>query len=127
MNYSSPNSHLHPSTFSSPSRQSQLEGNLFAKQGASMTWKSQHLQATPPNLYIYEQKGGKQLFTLNLQDYQVLWHGQLQEKHTFVLKNKGERIKDIRWLYIGADSETTARNWYHFFLSISVNNIFLFL
>jgi len=118
MNYSSPNSHPHYSP-SNPNVSSQLEGNLYAKQGASMTWKPQYLQASSNELNIYDKKGGNLLFTLNLHDYQVIWHGALQEKHTLVLKNKGERIKDIRWLYVGADSETNARNWYHFFLSMA--------
>jgi len=127
MSYLSPISkNYSPNPYSSPSRENnltQMEGYLFTKQGVSMIWKQYYVQASPSVFIAFEEKEDQAAFTLHLNQYQISWHGRLQDKFSFVLKNKRDSIRDIRWLYVGADSELVARNWYHYLLNTVVSII----
>ncbi len=98
----------------------EMESYLYAKKGISMPWEKYYIRLTPSKLIASEDKHTNVIFSINLSKYQLSWHGQSQEIYSFLLKNNGENLREVHWLYVGSDNELIAKNCYHYLLGVMV-------
>lgn len=100
------------------------DGPLYGKTGICFSWKELFAKARTTTLHLNEGVVGGDLFTVDVNDYDMSWQGKLQEKFTIVMKNRSDNLSDIRWLYLATDDEATAKGWYQYFISVMVSKTF---